>query len=307
MKSIKNILLCGLGGIGCVCASAIYNAQYGTLKILVDKKRYELYKSNPTIFNDKTLHLDYILPNNSNYKADLIIIATKDDGLNTAIENIKNFVNKDTIIISLLNGIHSEKEIEKSFPNNKVLISFYLGCSCIREGRKIKQNGTYEIVIGSKDNKDTETLNKVKIFFEKTNINYKISENIWEEYWKKFLINVGVNQLCAATGLNLKEIRKNPLLIEKLKALMKEAKSIAEKEGITNTERIYNAAENFLLKELDDAYPSMLQDVEAGRKTEVEIFAGEIIKLSKKYNIETPINKTVYMQIKEKEKNIKFI
>lgn len=307
MNPIKNILLCGLGGIGCVCASAIYNAKYGNLKILVDEKRYEIYKLQPTIFNEQILNLDYILPSNKNFQADLIIIATKDDGLKTAIENIKNFINKDTIIISLLNGIHSEKEIEKSFPNNKILISFYIGCSCIRDGRKIKQNGTYELVIGAKDNKDKEALNKIKTFFEKTNIKYKIPEDIQEEYWKKFLINVGVNQLCAATGLNLKEIKNNPKLIEKLKALMQEAKLIAEKEGINNTEKIYTSAENFLLKELDDAYPSMLQDIKAKRKNEVDIFAGVVIQLGEKNNIKTPENKEIYRQIKSKEKDIKFL
>lgn len=304
MSKINNILLCGLGGIGCVCAAAIYNAKYGNLKILIDEKRYDLYKNNPTIFNQQILDLDYILPKNTNFKADLIIIATKDDGLKSAIENIKNFVNKDTIIISLLNGVHSEKEIQKYYPANNILISYYIGCSCIREGRNIKQNGTYEIVIGSeKENK--EILNRIKIFFDKTNIKYKISNNILEEYWKKFIVNVGVNQICAKTGLKLKEIRNNPKLKAELKALMQEAKLIAEKEGINNTDKIYDSAEKFLLEELEDAYPSMLQDIEAGRKTEVDIFAGVIIQLGKKHKINIQQNKNIYKEIKTIEENQK--
>ncbi len=302
MDRIKNILLCGLGGIGCVCASAIKdNIQDRNLKILIDKNRYSKYIEQPTVFNSKKYIFDYILPENKEFKADLIIIATKNDGLKSAIENIKNFIDKDTIIISLLNGIHSEKEIQKYYPENKILISFYIGCSCIREGRNIKQNGNYELVIGIKNKEDIHILNKTKELFDETNIKYKISENIIEEYWKKFLVNIGVNQLCASTGLKLNEIRQNENLTEELKNLMKEAKIIAEKEGIKNTEAIYNSAENFLLNELPNAHPSMLQDIEAGRKTEVDIFAGEIIRLSNKHNIDTPINKKIYTLIKEKE------
>lgn len=304
MNRIKNILICGLGGIGCVCACNIKdNFKNGNLKILVDKNRYQKYIEQPTVFNSKKYIFDYILPDYKGFKADLIIIATKNDGLKSAIQSIKNFTDKNTIIISLLNGIHSEKEIQKYYTENNILISFYIGCSCIRNGRTIEQNGSYELVIGSKEEKDIDALNKIKVFFEETNIKYKIPENILEEYWKKFLVNVGVNQLCASTGLKLSEIRNNIKLTANLKGLMQEAKIIAEKENIKNTERIYNSAENFLLKELADAYPSMLQDVEAGRKTEVDIFAGEIIKLAKKHNIETPLNKEIYIKIKEKEFN----
>ena len=47
----------------------------------------------------------------------------------------------------------------------------------------------------------------------------------------------------------------------------------------------------------------MYQDVIAKRKTEVDIFSGEIIKLGKKYGIETPHNKDIYNKIKDIEKD----
>jgi len=307
MYKINNILLCGLGGVGCVCAASIIDADYGTLKILVDKSRYQRYKTNPTSFNSKTYDFDYILPDDTNFKADLIIIATKNEGLSEAIVNIKNFIKEDTIIISLLNGIHSESEIEKVYNAQNILISFYIGASCIREGRNIRQNGKYEIVIGTKQKNQKEILKQVCTFFDKTNIKYKVSENILDEYWKKFLINVGINQLSASTKLTLKEIKKDSKFVSKLKLLMEEAEQIAEKEGIKNHKQIYESAVKFLLEELEDAEPSMLQDIKAGRKTEVDIFAGEIIKLAKKHNINTPENIEIFNEIKQIEKNKKIL
>jgi len=46
---------------------------------------------------------------------------------------------------------------------------------------------------------------------------------------------------------------------------------------------------------------SMLQDVEVGRKTEVEMFAGKVIKLGKRYNVPTPINKKLFETIRQIE------
>ncbi len=304
MSRIRKVLICGLGGLGCICATQILNSKKAELKILVDESRYEKYKVQETYFNNKPYKFEITLPQDSSYKADLIIIATKYDGLNFAIEGIKNFITENTIIISLLNGISSEEMIAQRYGYKNIILSFYIGHSCIRNDRQIMQDGNYCLMLGTRDsNKDN--LKELAKFFDETGIKYNIPPNFQDEYWKKFMINVGINQLSAVTGLTLKEIKKDNSLVNKLKSLMKEVEQIAEKQGLYNSKEIYKAAENFLLREIEDAKPSMLQDIESQRKTEVDIFAGTVIKLGKKYGIRTPENNKIYNEIKELEKNAK--
>ena len=301
MQEIKNILLCGLGGVGCVCASNIQDSAFFNLKILIDEKRYNFYKSNPTFFNEKEYNFDYILPNNTSFRADLIIIATKNDGLEDAIKNIKNFIHPETIIISVLNGIHSEEKIAKVYGEKHLLTSFYIGNSCIRENRHIKQDGNYEFFIGDKDNTNSHKLNLLSACFSKAGIKHKVSKHILERYWKKFMVNVALNQVCTANNLTFKELKKNPQLVEQMKNLLLEVKILAEKENINEPEKLYNDTIKFLIDDFEDATPSMLQDMRAGRKTEVDIFAGEVIRLGKKHNIQTPENEKIYKFIKKLE------
>lgn len=298
---IKNVLLCGLGGLGCICAAAIKNSSAANLKILVDKERYERYTKTYTCFNSKPYFFEYITPEDDSYKADLVIIATKNDGLDFAINNAEKFVHKDTIYISLLNGIHSEKKLSDKYGNRNIVTAFYLGHSCIRNERNIFQDGIYQIVTGIENSIQEPALDAICTFFSKAGIKYKVSENILEEYWKKFMINVGINQLCAITNKTLKEIKEKPSLVQKLKDIIEEVEIIAEKEGIENHKQITQAALNFLLEEIEDAQPSMLQDIRAGRKTEVDIFAGEIIRLAEKYNVNVPFNIEIYKKIRELE------
>ena len=61
MNQIKNILICGLGAIGTICASSIIKNNNYNLKILVDEKRFKKYFNKPTIFNEKEYFFDYIL------------------------------------------------------------------------------------------------------------------------------------------------------------------------------------------------------------------------------------------------------
>lgn len=302
MNSIENVLLCGLGGLGCICAAAITDSRVGNFKVLTDAERLKRYSSTPTVFNGKSYNFDYILPTDTGFKADLVIIATKNNGFEQVLSEVKNFVSENTIFVSLLNGIHTERRIGELFFDKNVVTCFYIGHSCIRDGRNISQDGVYEYVIGATQDCQNEALNLLVDYFQKTNIHYRVSNKIIDEYWKKFLINVGINQVSAVTGLTLKEVKKDEQKAKFLKTVMKEGENVAEKAGIENHKLIYESAVHFLFEEIEDATPSMLQDIKAERQTEVDIFAGEIIKLAKKYNVEVPANEYIYKEIKEKEK-----
>ncbi len=299
---IKKVLICGLGSLGTVCAATIYNSNFGELKILVDEQRLNKYKNNPTFFNDQKYEFEYITPDETNYKADLIIIGTKQNGLNSAILNIKNFVKEDTIIISLLNGISSEEEIAKIYDKKNIPLCFYIGASCVRNERKISLNGDYSLIIGNNTKTKSDIVQTVSEYFKKTGIKHKISDNIQEEYLKKLMINVGLNQISAVSGYNINEIKKDKNLTDDLKTLMKEVMFIAKAKGIKNYEKMYHEAEHFIFEEMKTSNTSMSQDIKAKRKTEVELFAGTVIKLGKELNIPTPKNEEIYYKITKLEK-----
>lgn len=293
MEDIKNVIICGLGAVGSIYAEKINNAIPQNLKILVDKERFKRYSKNPIIFNGKELNLNYILPDEKNFNADLIIIATKFDGIYEATKNIENFVNENTIILSLLNGISSEKIIADKYGWEKVLLSYFIGHSAMREGRFITHDGTGEIIFGAKT-KDKTKQQKVQNFFDKLGINYQIPDDIEHSLWLKYMMNVSTNQPSAILRMTFGEMNANKNFIELAKKLMYEVQMIAKAEGVNNTEIMINEALEAITKMLPEGKTSMLQDVLSGRKTEVDMFAGTIIELGKKHNIEVPYNKFIY-------------
>lgn len=286
MKEIKNILICGLGAIG-----SIYVAKIKDARVLVDKDRLERYKKNPTYFNGELLSPDYILPDDKSFVADLIIIATKFDGFGQAVENIKNFVGENTVILSLLNGVTSEKLLIDKYGADKVLYSYFIGHSAVRVGRHITQDGVNTIVFGSPD--DNKNIERVKSYFDKNGINYDIPDDIIHSMWLKYMLNVSSNQTTALLGYTFGQMLNNERCMSFVKNVMKEVQTIAKAEGVKNTETMVDEALLSLNKMCPEGKTSMLQDVEAGRKTEVDIFAGVMIKLGKKHNIDVPYNKVL--------------
>lgn len=293
MKEIKNVLICGIGAVGCIYADKIQRFCPDNLKILVDESRLKRYSANPVIYNGKEMSFEYILPEDLSFKADLIIIATKYSGLNDAIKNIKNFVKSDTIILSLLNGITSEKIIASEYGKEKLLYSYFIGHSAIREGRCVRQDGINTIVFGSDNKNDLQKTENVKNFFDKAGIHYEIPQDIIYSMWLKFMLNVSSNQTSAILKYTFGQMFNNEKCMEFLINIMKEVQLLAKAEGVNNSENLLTDALAVFKKMSPDGKTSMLQDVESGRKTEVELFAGVVTELGKKHNIPTPYNNVI--------------
>lgn len=259
------------------------------MRILVDSDRHARYTKCKPRLNNIEQDFEYILPEDS-FDADLIIIATKASGLDSAIAQIKNFVKKDTIIVSLLNGISSEEKIKQKYPAAKVLKSYFIGHSAVRNGNFVTQDGVGEIVV----EKDDE-LAKI---FEECEINYSNPKDIDYALWLKFTMNIFSNQTSAILNMTFGELKQNQQFIEFAKKLIAEVRSVAEIKGIKNLENLETDALIALSKMCDEGKTSMHQDILAGRKTEVDIFAGEIIRLGKELGIATPYNQVLYDMVR---------
>ncbi len=305
MDEIKNVLICGLGAIGSIYAVNIKNCLKGSLKVLVDKERLNIYKSSPLIYNDTKYDFDYLLPDEKNFKADLIIIATKFSGFAQAKEDIRNFVKDDTIILSLLNGVTTEKELAKLYGWDKVLYSYCICHSSVRCGRSITHDGVSKIVFGENEFEENSKNNvlRVKAFFEKCGIDYEIPEDIKRSMWLKFMLNISANPISAILKMTFGEMMQNQEFINMADKIISEAQQIAMAEGIKNADTMPRDAIQLFNSMIPDGKTSMLQDIEAGRKTEIELFSGTVVKLGEKYNIQTPYNKIVKEMIEIIHKN----
>jgi len=283
---IKNVLLVGLGGVGALYASKIPN-----IKVLVDESRLNYYKNNPTVINGKRYEFDYITSKDV-FFPDLIIIATKFYDLDAVISNIKPFIKKNTIILSLINGISSEDILQKSFPYATIVPSYVICNSIVRNNRKIIHDDINKIVL---DN------NKELIqFFAKNNINHEISDDIKSAMWKKFMLNIVVNQFSAVTGMNFGQINSLAYKNILFRKILYEVIQIAKAEGINNAELLVDEVLILIDKFAGYGKTSMLQDIENNRQTEIDAFAGTIIKLGQKYNIDTPYNNLFYYLLASK-------
>ena len=130
MKKIETSALIGLGALG-----ILFGRKMPGVKVIADAEHVARYSAQPVVCNGKECHFDYVTPEQGQ-PVDLVLVAVKATVLEQAIKDIKKFVGPDTIIISVLNGITSENDIEAVYPGH-CLWSVAIGMDATRVGRSL--------------------------------------------------------------------------------------------------------------------------------------------------------------------------
>ena len=299
MGKIKNISLIGLGAIGCAYGSKLYDMDPEAVKVIAGGERVKRYREDGFFINGKKYNFQYVTPEEKCQPADLIIITVKSNQLHKAIEDIKNHVGENTIILSLLNGITSEEIIGSTFGMDKILYSLCVAIDANRDENNINFSSYGNITFGEKNNTNySQRVVAVKELFEKAGIPYVIPEDMLHALWWKFMINVSINQCSAVLNAKYGVFQSNTEARNLMDSAMMEVVKLSEKTGVNlNNDDIKNWYE-VLYNMNPNSRTSMLQDIESGRKTEVDIFAGTVCELGNKYKVDTPVNRTLYNIIK---------
>ena len=307
---LRKIYLIGLGAIGSAYAAKLYEMDQECIKIIASPERIESYKKEGVHVNGKLYPFEYVTPVQTMVsdlqKADLIIVAVKYHHLKQAIKDISGFVGENTIILSLLNGITSEEIIGQEFGMDKLLYSFVVGTDAVRIGRNTVYENLGRIIFGEKINKEySHKVKLVKELFDAAKIPYEIPENMIKELWWKFMMNVGVNQVSAVLNATYGVFQSIKEARELMEEACREVVRISSKVGINLDENDVKKSVAIIDSISPEGKTSMLQDVEAGRKTEVEMFAGTVVEMGKKYGISTPVNEVLLKMIRVLEQKNK--
>lgn len=296
---IKKAALVGFGAIGCIYAKNLIKSIGDDFVVIAGGNRAERIRSKGVIVNGEEVKPRVVEPENTDYKADLIIFTVKNYHLAQALNDVKNIVTENTIFLTVLNGVTARDEIKEAYPNNTVLYGIGMGIDAVRndEGIKCKCEGT--IQFGDADNTVmSPEVKAVKDLFDKAGIGNEVFPDMIRTIWNKFMINVSTNQLSAITGCGYGSFLTVPELNEAMHQVMTEVITLANKKGINLKEDDAYAYEKKLATFDPAGKTSMLQDVEAKRHTEVDYFAGTVIKFGKEAGVPTPWNDRMYLLIK---------
>jgi len=302
---IRSVCIVGAGAVGSSIAGIIAERDSGAVSLLAGENRLRRYGAEGFLLNGIRRDFALTTPAQAS-EADLVIVAVKNQHLPQAIRDMSRHVGPRTLILSLLNGISSEEDLAVAFGPEKVLYAMILGIDAVREGNATRFSSTGKIHFGDAANIQgawSERVMRIAAFFDHTGVAYVVPGNMVRSLWYKFMINVGINQVSAIIRGTYRTFQTDPDAKAVMEAAMREVVTLSQamKTGLQESDIAEWSAT--LMGFGSENKTSMLQDVEARRQTEVEAFAGTVIRLCRAAGISAPVNTTLYSLIKAIESN----
>ena len=296
------IIVLGSGSIG-----SLYGAFLSTIK----ENEVILVGRNPHVaaIRANGLHIQGIMGEHQFYlnavedvseieEADLILLTTKTYDTIPAIKTAKHLIDNGAYTMLIQNGLGTEERVAEELNTTKVLrATTCMGALRVGPGI-VDATGCGLTELGSRYPENRAFVMKVTNMLKKCGFNVRPSENIEGVVWTKTLVNCGINPVGALTGFKNGEVYKNPQLRGLVVRLVEEAVEIVKALGIELTTEDPVRYALGTAKATSDNINSMLQDIRAGKRTEIDSITGEIIRLGRELGIKTPSNESVYALIK---------
>lgn len=297
--AVRNIVIVGAGAVGGCLAAQLSACAENRVCLAASGDRLKRLKEAPPVVNGRPLDLEVLPFERRPTDVDLLVLAVKAPQLADAVNEIEPLVGQDTTILSLLNGIDSEIRIAAKYGWERTLYGYVVQIDAIRTGNSIRSLSKGLFVFGRENNETiSERVRRTREIFERAGVDCDVPKDMLRQLWWKFMVNVGMNPPSAILRAPYGAFQKCPEAHSLMIDSMKEVISIASAEGIALDEDDVNAWGS-VLEKLDPAgKTSMLQDIEAGRETEVEIFCGTVSRLGQQHGIPTPLNDFMYKVIR---------
>ena len=299
---MKSVAVLGAGAVGSYIIQGLAEKPGITLGVVATGERAQRLGQGCKI-NNKIYHPQVWSPKEA-HNVDLLVVALKYGALAGALEDIKTIAGENTTVISLMNGVDSEDTIASVIGPENMLYSLIKIASHKEQDEYVFDvESTIGIILGELQAPfDSIRVKAIEKLFAETNIHYRVTEHIREEIWSKFRLNVTNNLPQAILGAGVGCYRDSKHMKFISKALRCELEAIAAAKGID-----ISLAEKAVTKGCPvppAARYSTLQDLDAGRHTEIDMFSGALINMGQELGIPTPFNEYTYHMIKAlEEKN----
>lgn len=300
-QQIRTIGILGAGAVGSYLVMGLSDKFKENLWVIADGERKNRLEQNGLDINDRHYPLFVKTPAEAR-GVDILFVCLKYTQLRDALPDIEAVTDEHTMVVSLLNGIDSEEIIGQRIGMEHMIYSL-IRIASQRIGNSIHfplpkgYNGIY-IGIPNQPASQDPRLAAIAEIFADTPVTLHLSDDIQLEIWDKFGLNVSRNLPQAILGVGIGAYDDSTYVDAIMRKMRHEVVLVANAKGIPLTEE-FKAG-----KWLPSQRYSTLQDLDAGRKTEIDMFSGALIRMGKELGIECPYNEMAYNLIKAlEEKN----
>lgn len=299
------IAVMGAGGQGCFFGACLAKAGNDVTFIARGVTLEALRKNGVTLKSKKLGNIAPPVKATSNPSevgpVEFVLLSVKYYDLNEASEQIKPMIDNNTIVLPILNGVDVAEKVGNIIGSDHVLGGVSWANTAVEAPGIVSHGGYARLIFGELGGGVSERVRRLDAVLKGAGIESEPSPDIKRAIWEKFVNNGTGSCVMALTRLPAGPLRECPESWSLMRRAIVEADMVAKGVGINlpvdHIDKTLEAFKGFA----PWAKSSLLQDLEAGRRLELEALAGSVVRLGRDCGVPTPINDTVYAALKPYE------
>ncbi len=229
---------------------------------------------------------------------DVVIVTVKATALPIITSALEAFVTEGRYVVSWQNGIDTELVLAERLGKKQVMRAV-VNYGCILDGpARVKLAFHHRPhYLQELDPDSRRAALGICQALTDSGLDTQHTDQIRNMVWTKTVNNSCMNPVCAVTGKTMFEVINDPIVFSLVESLLKEGVRVARANELMLGPDYYIDCLDYI-KGAGHHTPSMLQDVEASRPTEIDYINGKIIEYGERAGVATPFNTTMRSLVK---------
>jgi 2-dehydropantoate 2-reductase len=297
-----HVAVIGPGAIGCCLAVRLALAPGGPKVTLIDYRpdRAARLSAQPILVHAPDGDLEAAIPARlaPDTPADLVFLATKAYAARAAAASAAAWIGRAPIVC-MQNGLGVTREVAAAIPQTHVITAVsYQGANFVREG-EVNQVAILRTHLGYEGRGPDDVVRAVADLLDRAGLAPRVEADMTPIVWGKLIINAAINPVAALAGVTNGRVAARPALRALAGAIAGEGEAIARARGIALPYAGALGAMRETARGTADNRCSMLQDLEAGRPTEIDYLSGAIAAAAEACGTAAPTNRAMAALVRQ--------
>jgi 2-dehydropantoate 2-reductase len=299
------VLILGAGAMGCLYGAAFHRA--GCEVVFVDVNQPHIDAINArgleleTRAGTERLPIPARLPGEIAEPVDLVVVFTKTFHTDAALAGIAAAIGPQTWLLSLQNGLGNDKRLAARASEDRILVgSSSLPSDLVGPG-KVRSHGEGGSKLYPAFGGDPAFAGEICELLTRGGLPAVLEPDIHGAIWSKAIFNATMNPLCALTRRTPGFLGAHAESRALIRALVDEGVAVANASGVAIPAQPIHDLTQVSVTDHADHEASMLQDVKAGRRTEVDAINGAIVEAARAAGVAAPLTETLWRLVKLEE------
>ena len=229
---------------------------------------------------------------------DVVVFCVKCYHTSSAAELARPLVGPDTVVASLQNGWGNGDVLAGVYPAGQIAVGVTYNSGLLQAPGRVVHPAEQPTLVGAFEDGNGEGPARLAKALNDAGLEASVADPVRPEIWKKLILNGATLPTAALTGMHAGALTASEDAHALVDDTTREAVAVAQALGyeIDADERM--SAIHSLLEKAGPSKASMLQDFEAGRRTEIDVINGAVVRAADETGVDVPLNRAFVRLVK---------